>query len=91
MIDILISCLFASLYCVGIWIASDEGMILYRPKEWLKERLPKFIYKPLIGCVICTASIHGGTAYYLLHGFEYIYFAIPVIAALNYIIIQKYA
>lgn len=34
-------------------------MIFGRVDHWLQDKLPQFIYDPLIGCLICMASVHG--------------------------------
>lgn len=90
MIEIILTCFFSSLYCFGWWIVTDDGMILEPVRNLAKKYLNEFIYKPLFGCPVCFASIHGGTAYYFIHGTEYIYFAVVTIAGINYILIRKY-
>jgi len=92
MINFLLSCFVCSLYCIGLWVITDKGMILCEVKEWFKERIHPFIFKPLFGCVVCYASIHGGTLFLLFNGWTWTVFpAMVVIAANNYIIAQKYA
>lgn len=35
---------------------TDNGMIFHDLFEWLEERLPEWIFKPLIGCQYCVAG-----------------------------------
>lgn len=92
MINYLLTIIICSLYCFGIWIASSDGMILHGVRELSKKYLPEVLYKPLFGCVVCFASIHGGYCYILLNGIDIM--IIPALVAtsgLNYILAQKYA
>ena len=74
--DILIHSLIISGWCLGLRVASDEGNALYFIRDWM-ERISSesdFLYqlfKPLLLCVACTASIHGFTIYALMWGIEW--------------------
>lgn len=57
--------LLISLFCVGWGTLLDEGMLLEKLDKQL-QKLPKMLYKPLGGCVPCSASIVGLAAYFLL-------------------------
>lgn len=93
MIDFIQFCFIASLWCVGIALATDEGFVLHKVDLLAHKYLPIWLYKPLIGCGYCTASVHGITLYLLgcLYGWldfnalELIV-CVPVISALNGII-----
>lgn len=37
-------------------ILTDTGMILHQVSEDLEEKLPSWLYKPLIGCQYCVAG-----------------------------------
>jgi hypothetical protein len=52
MIQILTIALWAHLFC-GKW--SEPESIFGGLKEWLFNRLPWYIFKPLIGCAMCHA------------------------------------
>jgi len=86
MIELLLTIVFCSLYCFGWWIITSDGMILYGVRIWADNNLPEFLYKPLFGCPVCFASVHGGTLFYLLTS-DYIHLfpAMVIIAGLNYI------
>lgn len=56
---ILIELVVLAMWCLGIRIATDEGMILHRVDALLCDHLPEWAYKPIIGCVYCMASVHG--------------------------------
>lgn len=61
--------LLISLFCVGWGTLLDEGMLLEKLDKQL-QKLPKMLYKPLGGCVPCSASIVGLAAYFLLFSLE---------------------
>ena len=68
MIDLLTLLAFNSLYILGLYNSADyslnvdqkydKGEILGRLGYYV-EMLPMWLYKPLLGCVICMASIHS--------------------------------
>lgn len=62
--------LLISLFCVGWGTLLDEGMLLEKLDKQL-QKLPKMLYKPLGGCVPCSASIVGLAAYFLLFYIPY--------------------
>jgi hypothetical protein len=47
-----------ALFCNGLQYASAEGYLLY-PFYKIAERFPKWIFKPIIGCIYCMASCWG--------------------------------
>jgi ABC-type cobalamin transport system permease subunit len=51
--------IMTALWICGIRIATGEGMILERVDFFLQVKLPKWLYKPVIGCAYCMSSIHG--------------------------------
>jgi hypothetical protein len=65
---ILIELLIIGFFCNGLSYATNEGMILFKPHQWLERKLPTWIFKPLIGCVNCMASIWGTTLHFILGG-----------------------
>lgn len=73
MTAILITSIIISLFCCGLTVITQEGMIFYfirRPFEHLYG-WRAFLAKPLIICPPCMASLWGVLVYYLLHGFEW--------------------
>lgn len=48
-----------SLFCNGLFVITDEGMIGYPIRKILHDYLPVWLFKPLIGCIPCMASIWG--------------------------------
>lgn len=54
--------------CNGLVIATWEGMVFYKPYTFLKKHLPKWIFKPLIDCVFCMASVWGTSIHFYLGG-----------------------
>ena len=92
MIDYLLTILSCSLFCVGLWAITDDGMILHPLKVLADKYLPIYLYKPLVGCVVCYGSIWGGSLYYLITGdATMIIPAMVSISGLNYLIVSKYA
>jgi hypothetical protein len=59
LIDIQLFSLAAAIMAMAVYIARWEGMILEPLDKYLREALPKYIYKPLIGCVYCNAFWWG--------------------------------
>lgn len=72
MLEILLLLLFNSLYIIGLWNSTDysiqedvDGRKTYKEGEILGKlgyhtrNLPEWLYKPLLGCVMCMASIHS--------------------------------
>jgi hypothetical protein len=55
-----------TLWVVGIRIATGEGMILERVDAALWGFLPRWIYKPIIGCAYCMSSIHGALIHFVI-------------------------
>lgn len=78
--------LIASLWCLGFWKAFDAEMIFSRLDTDYLQKLPDWIYKPLVGCTICMASIHGGTWFIVLNGLSWwIVPFVVCVAGLNFI------
>lgn len=51
--------LILALWCKAIDLATRDGMILHGVDRWAGHVLPEWLYKPVIGCVYCMASVHG--------------------------------
>lgn len=58
-IDTLAHMVLCAFAIIGLHTATDEGMILYAPTEWLFKRIPRWAFKPLFGCPPCMASFWG--------------------------------
>lgn len=95
MIDLIVLLIVNSLYCVGLWLATGEDMILERPAMWLSERVPEFWLKPVFGCPTCMASLHSILPFWLYSPFTvesvllYIIY-VPALATLNSLIAQRF-
>lgn len=46
------------LWCLGLFVSTFEGMVLYRTSLFLEKKLPVWIAKPMITCVACMSSFH---------------------------------
>lgn len=83
--------IICSLLIFGIWNAFNPDFIFEKADGWLKKRLPDIIYKPLIGCHICMASVWGGAYYLEFVGVDYGVFAfVPALSGLNFLIAKKF-
>jgi hypothetical protein len=104
MLELFFLLLFNALFIIGIFVSSQEGMILYfLRKPFLKptesdldeqEYHWPYLYKPLIGCPTCMASIHSTYFYWFFQDCNldnlYIYpFYIIALAGLN-ALLHKY-
>lgn len=58
---VLLIAFFSYGYCSTFW----EGMIFEKIGDWLKERLPEYIQKPLFLCPICNAFWSGTAIYWI--------------------------
>ncbi len=47
----------STFWCIGVYMNSDQGDIFYFLRR-LAVKAPQWIFKPLIGCVNCMASLH---------------------------------
>lgn len=76
---ILIMSLWTIGYCATFW----EGMIFEKIGEWLDERLPEWISKPLYGCFICACFWWGSALYWVFLGSDWQEWLLCVIAAMG--------
>lgn len=66
MTDFILYLFLNSLFIWGVNCVFSEDHLLERQGEWMFENLPEWLYKPLIGCAACMASVWG-TIGYVLH------------------------
>lgn len=84
MLLIIYELIILGLFCNGLSLAAEEGMILYKSKKWMEENMPVWIYKPVIGCVWCMASywgiiLHSILSYIQYHSLLHYCFTLPII------------
>lgn len=60
----ILTSLFVFGYCCIFW----EGMIFEKIGNWLDERLPEWLAKPLYQCYICSCFWWGTALYWLVWG-----------------------
>lgn len=75
--EIILTAIIISLYTTGVFIASDDNMILNPFKNWFdkftshenseKEIVHYKIFNPVIGCPYCMPSLHGLYIFFFLH------------------------
>lgn len=54
-----------SLWIWGFHALFAKEMILERVGDWLCDRLPEWITRPVFDCPTCQSSIHGTLVYFL--------------------------
>jgi hypothetical protein len=77
---------------MGWHTITSEDMILYPVREWLNNKIPNtgagnLLYKPLIGCPPCYASLWGSLIYWTLNDYEYkaLILWIPTVIAVSFL------
>ncbi len=48
-----------SLIAYAVNVLFQEGMIFGKVGYWIENKLPMWIYKPLIGCTVCMSPYYG--------------------------------
>lgn len=82
--------IICSLAIFGIWNAFNPGFIFETADKYLGVILPDFVYKPLIGCHICMASVWGSAYYFLFVGVDVGVLAfIPAVSGLNFLVAKR--
>jgi hypothetical protein len=82
-----------SLATTGIHVTAWRGMIFYKPARYLKNKLPKWIHKPLFSCPICMSSAWS-LAFFGVFGFpDWVFIPVVVlmVAGLNTVIVSLIA
>jgi len=69
--------LITALWCIGLTIITSHGFIFEKVKDILENFLPTFLFKPIIGCAICMASVHSIGMYFLM-GMPFAWYLLPV-------------
>lgn len=67
MINFILLITIATIWIWGVRCLFSEGHIFEVAGDWAHDNLPKWIYKPTIGCAACMSSIHG-TLWYCTFG-----------------------
>jgi len=57
----------SSLWIWGVIFIFKHGQIFGCAGDLIRRIMPKWFYKPLIGCPACCASVHGSIIYLLAH------------------------
>jgi hypothetical protein len=76
---LLIISLWVTGYCCTFW----EGMVFEKIGNWLDERLPEWLCKPLFQCFICAAFWWGTAIYWLFLGSAWKEWFLVVIGAMG--------
>jgi len=54
-----------ALFIWGWHVLFNEGMILGKLGEWMTEKLPEWLHKPLFSCPACQSSIYGTIGFFM--------------------------
>lgn len=83
-------------FIIGFWQAAQPSMVLEPLNVRLRTWLPPNLYKPMLGCYKCMASVHGTWMYaiayfWLLRDIEpwlalYVLIHIPVTSTVSQIL-----
>ncbi len=65
MIEIIIT---ISLFCVGLRSITDPGKVMDFVRNFVKEKLPIYIGKPICLCAPCMSSLWGTVIYWVFYG-----------------------
>lgn len=75
----ILTSLFVFGYCCIFW----EGMIFEKVGNWLDDRLPEWLAKPLYQCFICACFWWGSLLYWLVWGGSVKEWFIVVVSAMG--------
>lgn len=59
MTDFILSVILTSFWIHGVHRLFSPGYLLGEWGDHMEEQLPNWLMKPLFGCPVCMASIHG--------------------------------
>jgi len=79
-----------SFWIYGVNCLFSEDYILEKWGDWMEENLPKWIYKPTVGCASCMASFHGTAGYFIFVNEGFLIWPIYCVClcGLNFVIIK---
>lgn len=72
-----------ALVTIAIWATLLNGMIFGFLGNWINEKFPKWLSKPLVECVICMTMYYGSALYWILWGNGIREWVIVVISAMG--------
>lgn len=73
-----------ALLVIAVWATFLDGMIFGKIGNYVVDKFPKWLSKPLVDCVICQTMWWGSTAYWLIWGESGKEWLIVVIAAMGF-------
>lgn len=83
MFEVIGHLLFAAAGIIGMYKAFETGNIFGKIADWLSQRVPFWVSKPLFDCPICMSSVWGITYIILVVQFKLWYiWLIPALAGL---------
>jgi len=89
-VEIILHIIYCSLAIFGIWNSLNPGMIFHKFDLYLEPRLGWF-YKPLVGCVVCMASVWGSAYYFIFIDIDWgVLVFVPAVSGFNYLVAQNF-
>ena len=85
----LIEIALISLFCMGWYTISYDGMVIEPLRLWVDSKLPakgflRALYTPVWGCPICYASFWGGILHlFVIHGT--VIMLVPIIVSVSFV------
>ena len=52
----------------GVNCVFAEGFIFERVGDWIADRVPQWVTKPLFDCPACMSSVHGTISFFIFNG-----------------------
>ena len=63
--DFIIHLFLCSFWIFGVRTLFSHDNLLYPVYEWAEKNINEYVLKPTISCVMCMASLHGATWFFL--------------------------
>lgn len=57
-----------ALIIIGVWNAFGKDQILGPLGDWMEDRLPEKVLKPIFLCILCMPSVWGSAVWFLTGG-----------------------
>lgn len=72
-----------SFWTIGFCCIFWEGMLFEKTGNYLDEKLPEYLSKPLYGCYICACFWYGSAIYWLFLGSDWKEYFLTVFASMG--------
>lgn len=76
-----------ALLVIAVWAVFLDGMIFGKIGNYINEKFPHWLSKPMVDCPICMCFYYGSAAYWLIWGESVKEWIFVVIAAMGFVTI----